>query len=1269
LNSINQIDIKHITNLADIELSKLLHALLKLEAEKFNLQGWDAFVPFNITTGDAGSDGRIKWNGTPSETKWIKNKFTVFQNKATTLSPKNCGKEILLPAKLKQPRKLKKQIEKVLKEDGCYVLFNNRLIVENGKDRREEKFREAIKLTNEPKYDTFQILIYDANSIKDWVNEHIGAVVLVQEFNGIQRMQGFITWNRWEILSKAKETTFQVDENISININSIREGIINENIIRITGHSGLGKTRLVLEAFREFGLQDSLVYLNLEGNSNISEIKNYIFSYQETQNGIIILDNCDASSHVALSEIVKSFGNIKIITIGLDDSNSIQDLKIKIDRENQRSLVREIVYEKLKTTHQPSDIEYICKVSEGYPGMAIKFCGVIIKDRVPDLSKIPIDEFIKRLIFGDNAQDEIEYNIIRGCSVFSAFGFLDDSFRNVINPKYKDLLKAQMDFIRERIIDGEVRETKFREVCTKFLSNDIIEKRGTHLVIKPTILAINLAADWLIHTDSDRIIEIIKDLKDLELEEKFVDRLKDLDQLDKAKDIVADLWGPERPFGIAEVLNTSWGSRLFRYIVDVNPIETTRALVHEFANKDKEFVLEIRDGRRNLVWALEKLCFRKETFLDAAKILYSFSVSENETWGNNSTNQFKQLFQVYLPGTEATLLNRVEVIQWGLSKNDNDYTNIAIHAMSKGLFTTSFSRMGEAEKQGSSRPLIDFHPNRDEVRNYRLELIKLLTNISCSNEVNANFAKEKVANAIRILTNDDDFEILFYSLNKIIRSKGAFWPEALINLKRITEVEKKLESRIRIKIDSLIEQLTPTDLKNQILIYVTKPQWNSSKKDAFGNYIDQQKLNVEIFVEELIRDKLSWTEYLQDFLKGEQRQAFNFGVHYSENAEDVNEIIDKTIISLASVEKETQNPELLAGLLLGTKNKEVFRINIDKIIGNSDLMHHAFYLTRVSSPNIKDVEKLFTLIDEHDFSILHFKTFQYGKALDLLKVSEVLAICERISSYEVKGKWTAFSLLYMFCLGSEENWKYSKEFLKNLISRTSFLINDEIDQMDWFHWSDTSTRILNEEIEEEFSTIITKQVIELCTPNNFDLSVEIDIKNIITLLFEKYFVTAWPLFASVIIGDFMTFNRLESLIGSKNGFFGSGDGVLFSSIEYYKYILELCEVSPNIAPKRIAHMMPLEDKDANFVTWHPLSRKLIDIYGFNEDFLDELSSNMGSFGSIGSSVPYYIVQKSLLEELIAHPIEKVRVWAKNMLEYTNKSIKIERLKDDEQGIK
>lgn len=1265
----NQITLDNINNLTDIQLSQLLHTLVKLEAEKYELQEWDRSVPFNITTADAGSDGKIVWNGTPPSTKWIKNKFTIYQIKATDLIPSQCKEEILeKPKEGEAKRKLKAQIEKLVKANGCYVLFNNRAIVDEGKDKRIKKFKEAIQEAGCTNYDTFQILIYDSNLIKDWTNEYIGSVTLVQSFNGISRPLGFTIWEQWEQLTNASENEFKTDAIIQNNVDLIQKNIKIEKVIRITGHSGLGKTRLVLEAFRGLDIRKSIVYYNLEGSLDISELKNYLLSHTENQEGIIIVDNCDIKSHSIISAIVNAIGKIKIITIGLDDSNAIQDLKIKIERNQQRDVVKKIIQAKIGSTHQTSDVEYINTISEGYPWMAIRFCDIVLSKGMSELNKIPIDEFIKKLIFGLNAENEIEYDVIRACSVFSAFGFLDDSFRDVINEEFKESLKAQMDFIRTRIYDGEITDTKFKTICNKFRLEDILERRGVYYIVKPSILAINLASDWLVNTDSDSIIEIINHLKDVQLEEKFIERFKDLDQIDKAKDIVATLWGPNSPFGIAEVLNTSLGSLLFRYVVEVNPMSTLKALEEAFGNKTKKELLLVAEGRRNLVWALEKLCFRDETFIPAAKILYSFAVAENESWGNNSTNQFIQLFQLFLSGTEANLEKRINVIRWGLSKNNSDYTRIGVEALGRGLINDNYSRMGGADKQGSGAPLKDYQPNWDEISHYWKKCIQILTEIACSKDENSTLAKTKIADSLRSLIRDNEFEVLD-SVSKIIESKGNLWTEALSNLKLTLAYEKRLTKDMIKRINELIIELTPTDIKNQIFLKVTQPEWDTFEKDEEGHYIDKPLQNAESLAEKIINVDIDLKPFISDLLVGEQRQAVSFGKRIGELTDNPSDLINFTLIELRKIEKEKQNPEFIGGLLLGAKEKIDINNIIDDLIKDVDLQQHVFYFVRLLRPTYKNLIKLFSLIDNFGFSINQFQNFRLGRALDELSNDEVIQLCQKVSEYGNAGKRTALSLIFMYCYNNQERFKYSIGYLKELISKDNMLINnDNSYRLDGHHWSGVVEKILDENTEKEFAIVISQQLVEFCGEKYFNYSLESYLHKVHSILFERYFHVVWETFGNGIIGDYLNYFHLKNMIGSKNGYMNKTKGIAFMNPDYFEHIIAWCKQHEDIAPKRIATMMPLSVKIMDKETWHPFSRMVIDEFGDDEKVLENLSSNMGTFGAIGSSVIYYQTQKTILLELVNHEKEKVQNWAIKMIEYTEKVIKREQLEDEQMDL-
>jgi hypothetical protein len=960
-------------------------------------------------------------------------------------------------------------------------------------------------------------------------------------------------------------------------------------------------------------------------------------------------------------------GYLKIVTIGLDDIRSIEDVKIKLDKYSQRDTVKNIIQHKLGDTRQQSDLNYIANLSEGYPWMAVRFCNEVRKQGMFDLSRIPIENFVSKLIFGSRPEDETERNIIRACSVFSAFGFLDDRFQNLIRPEQRETLQKQMDFIRNEIYDGELTETKFRETCTKFLESDVIEKRGYFYVVKPTILAINLAADWLRNTNPDRIIRIINDLKGIGLDEKFVERLKDLDQLDKAKNLVKELWGPNSPFSTAEVLNTSWGSRLFRYVVEVNPKETAKAVCKTFGSMSKEQLLKIGEGRRNLIWALERLCFRVETFERAAKVLYLFAVSENEKWANNATHQFTQLFQLFLSGTATPLVERLQVISWGLSTNDEDYRRVAIQALGRALYNDQFSRMGGAEYQGSSAPLRDYHPLNDEIIKYCADAINMLTDLAISDSIHSELAMEKIASSIRYVSRLHRCEIIVNSVRRIIEArKISIWADALNNLKVTLEFEDHLPNDMVESIQNLINELTPSDLRSQILLKVSVPEWAPMQRDDDGNFINQPRLNAENFAKKLVDENTPWTDFVPTLLQGEQRLSFVFGHKIGELIADKRAFLNDAIDTLRSIPKESQNSEFIAGFLLGTNDKALCTEAIDKFIGTTEIWHHAFYITKTVASFYTDITKLFVLIDEFDFPITHFQHFQYGCAMDRLTNEEVLDLCNWICQHGLLGRWVALSLLYMYCSIEENKFLSNRDFFKKLIEDDNMIaLENNNTRLDYYHWQETVQKLLTHFRDESLAIAITKQIVEVCAKPNFNFSADAYISNVIIYIFENYFEATWEYFGEGVMGDYLTSFHLENLIGSRNGTgVGRVAATLFKNPANYPILLEWCRKHKEIAPERIAHMMPLSVVENGETNWHPFSKSVIYEFGDSERFVRELSSNMGTFGAVGSSVPYYETQKKLLQQLIDHPIERIREWAEETIEYTERRIKLENLNDE-----
>ncbi|MHB8205948.1 hypothetical protein [Mucilaginibacter sp.] len=1282
--NINEVTLAHINHLTELPLSQVLHKLLLAEAEKYKFTNYDRSVAFNITSGDGGNDGKMVWTGTPGRTNRLKKQNSLFQNKATDLIPSQCFEEIMMPAKKRKRRQLKSEVEKTVDADGSYILFTNKSLTDSSKNTRIAEFRRAITEAGKKNHATVNIEVFDANTIKDWVNEHASVVTLVQKLNDIHRPLGFRDWQELNIDIKADETPYQKNAISDANIQLIQSAIETEKVIRVTGHSGLGKTRLILETFRDTSpaaktLQQQLVYYDVGMSQNSGEIVNYILAHRLQQSGIIVVDNCDVETHNKLSSIIKPQGTLKLITIGLEDNRSVEDNKIKLNREEQRDVVRKIVEEKLSQTHNPSDIEYVTNLSEGYPWMAVRFCKAILENGISDFNKFLPEQFLQKLLFGTRQSDEIEYEIIRACSVFSAFGFLDDSFAAVINADYKNSLQKQMDFIRTKVCDSQVTETKFRETCNKFLSEDIIERRGTYYIVKPTVLAIHLAAQWLTATATRKIKEIIEHLKVVTLDQKFLERLTDLDQLDKAKDIVEELWGPASFFGSAEVLSTSWGSLLFRYVVEVNPSATTNSLTQAFANTSKDELLKVVDGRRNLVWALEKLCFHKETFFEAAKVLFQLAVSENETWANNATNQIAQLFQRFLAGTEANYIDRIAVLEWALEKNDPDYMRIAIKCMGKAFIASgNHVRGGGAEKQGSGAPLIDFQPKTwEEIKVYWQRLTDMLVAVVNAGGENAVLAKNIIAGSIRTLVGDNFAYISINAVKTIIENDGGIWLEALSEFKKALAYEKHISPETIESVEELIKDLTPQTLHDQFNLKVIQAEFDYNYgKDKRGNYIDRQKDVADEFAEFLVKENIDWSEELPFLLKGEQRQTLNFGKKIGETVKEPKAILDAAFDEITKISPDQQNSSLIIGLLIGINDKSLFEESLDKFIGDDRIAFHAFNLIRVYHADINGFNKLFILIEKGGLPIYSFQNLRFGSPLSRLSPVEINGFCQRIASFSIQGKWTAVALLFMHCYENDERWAVHKGLMRELITYENLLLGQAANTMDPFNWTTSVSKLLNGTGDDELAKVIAGQLTEFSDDQNFSYSFDSYLFEVFRILFDQYFNVIWPLISAGIIADSLTYMHLKGMIGAKNGSYGK-QGVLFVFDKNYGDIYQWCANEPK-AVLRIAYMMPIlhqvtvvdseTEVKTEEVDWHPFTKGFIDKFGQNDKMLDELSANMGSYGSVGSSVPYYQAQKTILEKLLSHSIINVRTWSKKMLEYTNKSIKFETLGDEQRNI-
>ena len=539
----------------------------------------------------------------------------------------------------------------------------------------------------------------------------------------------FKTWEQWK-----DEINIQNEFIENKKIKEIRDTIMkeidnpNKSPIRITGLSGIGKTRILFEIFRKIEgdektilLSNRVLYLNYDDFSNNHlEIINTI--NREKSDAILIIDNCNADGYEKFIRNLKGF-KLSLISIDSNPEENYEDSQyIKIGNEDLLDSIEDIIKAKSDNLEQ-STIEIIKQISQGVPLIAILLCENIVNGK---LTKEPDNKGLLDKILGKKGE-KWRY-ILDSCSLFRKVG-------------YENEKKEQYNFIvtNENLTISNnnhiVRLKESEEAVKYYIKRGIFEKRGRYLSIRPFFLSVLLASKYLESISSEHFHNIIKDIQDKlekphkeELMNYLSEQIRYLGYNTDIRTIIDNFVGYKSYFDSIEVLNTELGSRLFRSFVEVNPVAISDNLYRQFNNKKTEELLEFKEGRRNIIWALEKLCFNKETFANSTKILYRLAVAENESWANNATGQFLQLFHIYLAGTEVSLKERLKIIKWGLGMKDEKFTQLAIKAMASGLTTNHFARMKGAERQGIDE-IKDYVPTYDEISEYYKSILDELINL------------------------------------------------------------------------------------------------------------------------------------------------------------------------------------------------------------------------------------------------------------------------------------------------------------------------------------------------------------------------------------------------------------------------------------------------------------------------------------------------------------------------------------------------------------
>jgi len=378
----------------------------------------------------------------------------------------------------------------------------------------------------------------------------------------------------------------------------------------------------------------------------------------------------------------------------------------------------------------------------------------------------------------------------------------------------------------------------FVEQINSFSSRGVILKRGNHAQVTPIPLAASLGSNRLTLLPTTTLSTFFMDATP-SLRNSLLRRMRWFDTTPEVKEFARNLLATNC-LGNLEALNTDSGSEYFDLLVHVDP-EAVMTTIHRLIGSlMSEELQQIVAGRRYLVWALEKLVFRRQGFDTAATLLRRLATSETEAGiANNATGQFTQLYQLYLAGTEASPDMRLLVLDDGLRSPNQKERGVCIAALNRMLETVHFSRVGGSEGIGSQSVLKDWAPSTyGEIWNFYRAALQRLTDIALGDDPFASQAKNIIGSHIRGLIGRLPFDEIKATIHCIVSHDG-FWPEAVEKVNEWLYFDrKKAPKELGQEVRAYFDELMPSDPVELAILYTNG--WQADFHDPDIDYDQEQ---------------------------------------------------------------------------------------------------------------------------------------------------------------------------------------------------------------------------------------------------------------------------------------------------------------------------------------------------------------------------------------------------------------------------------------------
>jgi hypothetical protein len=724
--------------------------------------------------------------------------------------------------------------------NGAYVIVSGTSTTESMLQNRVGAMRDAVgSITESQRLD---LDFYDQSRIASWVQRHPALALWVLERVG-RPFSGWRSYGYWASGRGTEDDCYLLDAraklippcstghavDIEEGIRKLRQQLSTQGrAVRLVGHSGVGKTRLVQALF------DSRI-----GTEPLNHYQVYYADgSQPTQpdpiqladqliagghSALLVIDNCSEQLHRAINQrCCQENSTVRLLTIEYDIK---EDIPTETDvyrlQASDDQLIEALISQRYPDVSQ-IDRATIAAFSEGNTRVALALAESVLHGG--SLAGLGDNELFNRLFYQRNAQDIDLLNAAKAASLVYSFSIDDSS-----TPGSEYAVLAGLYEQTPQTMLRMLSELKRRE---------LLQARGPWRAVLPQAISNRLAKEALEELSLPRVLQAFEPETNHRLLRSFCHRVGFLHEQLIAVQCASDLLSPEGLIGTALLRSEAWQRDVFHrenwefdcfaFLAPANP-EATLRLIETMSDGPDGGHFTSRDNPRfsRVVGLLCKLAYSAELFPRVLAILLRFALNEQPGENVNSIrHQIKPLFQLYLSGTMAPQALRLAVVEDLLDVEDAIPNGLGFHLLEAMLQSSGFISHNSFDFGSRSRDFGYIPATREDVKEWYETALNHCVKLASHDEQRSNEARALFSRQLITLW----LNVQLYDLiETIIRDLHARrpWGDGWLAINDAIRIHgSDMDPEAKDRLEKLAMHLAPVDLIESVRLYVCRESYN-----------------------------------------------------------------------------------------------------------------------------------------------------------------------------------------------------------------------------------------------------------------------------------------------------------------------------------------------------------------------------------------------------------------------------------------------------------